>query len=348
MNSKIRGLSPFKGTRVDRIPMWYAGAEETTKNIINYLCAKTKDEALYDILGIDYKYLSPKYIGKPMKKYDDGSFDTIWGIRRGGYHYGQALNHPLSFAESYKDIDKYSFPDNNDWDFTLNDDELRKVKDFCVMSGTGSPFFHDTIELMGMEKFMLRMYDNPAMIEALIERCVDFYFEMNRRFYEVNQGAFDFVMWHNDFGSQNALLMSPTHWRKFFKPQLLKLVNLAHKHNILVALHSCGDIHEIIPDIIEIGVDALNPIQVSAANMDPVILEKEYGEDIVFFGAIDENEILLHGSEERVREETRRIIDIFGKNGKYIVAASHDFLLPEVPAKNICAMYNEARSISRL
>lgn len=124
-------------------------------------------------------------------------------------------------------------------------------------------------------------------------------------------------------------------------------LELAHRYDIKAVLHSCGDIHEIIPDLIDVGFDALNPIQVSASNMDPVVLKREFGKDIVFFGGIDENEVLAYQREEQVRAETRRIIDILGNDGRYIVAASHDYLLPEVPARNICAMYDEAKKYSK-
>ncbi len=342
MDSKTRGLSPFTGIKADRAPMWYSGADETTKHIIEFLGAKDEHEALHEILKIDYKFLSPQYIGKELKRYDDGTFDTVWGVLRGGVHYGQALSHPLSAAETIEDIEKYSFPNPDDWRYELTPNEIEKTNGYCVMAGVGCAFFHDAIELLGMENFMVFMYDEPELIKTLVGRCADFYFEYCRRFYEANPNIIDFVMFHNDFGSQRALLMSPNHWREFFKPHLARLVDLAHKHNIYVALHSCGDIHEIIPDIIDAGFDALNPIQVNAEHMDPIALKKEHGKDIVFFGGIDENEILSNASEQEVRDETRRIIDILGHDGRYIVAPSHDFLLPEVPASNICAMYDEA------
>jgi uroporphyrinogen decarboxylase len=132
-------------------------------------------------------------------------------------------------------------------------------------------------------------------------------------------------------------------WRKFFKPYLARLMAQAKKHGCVTALHSCGAIHDIIGDLIEIGVDAINPIQVNAANMDPAELVREFKDNCVFFGGIDENEILLRRTEQEVRDETRRIIDTLGEYGRYIVAASHDFLLPEVPAANIIAMYDEAK-----
>ncbi|MGI6777318.1 MAG: uroporphyrinogen decarboxylase family protein [Acetivibrionales bacterium] len=343
MLSKERGLGPFKSEKLDRFPMWYGGAPETTKNIMELIGAKTENEALYEILGIDYKTVRPKYIGAPFKQFDDGTIENEWGIRRGGMHWGQALNHPLSDAESVRDIEKYKFPNPDDWDVKISDDEMKDAEGFCLIGGTWAPFFHDAAELMGMEKFFIEMYENPAMVEALVQKCFEFYYEVNIRTFKANHGAIDFYFMGNDFGSQKGLLMSPDMWRKFFKPRLAKMVELAHRNGAVAALHSCGDIHEILPDLIDIGLDAINPIQVYAANMDPEELKREYGKDIVFFGGIDENIILRVGSEDEVRKETRRIIDILGCDGRYIVAASHDYILPEIPAKNIVAMFDEAK-----
>lgn len=343
MNSKVRGMAPFEGKKLDRFPMWYGGAPETTKNIMDFVGAMTEDEALYDILGIDYKTIRPKYVGKPFRKYEDGTMDTEWGIRRAGYHYGQAMNHPLRDVQTIKEVEEYNWPNPDDWDVRITEEELKWSEGYCLIGAAWTPFFHDTTELMGMERFFIEMYESPEIIEAIIERCFGFYHEINKRTFEANPGVIDFHFIGNDFGSQRGLLTSPALWRKFYKPHIAKAIELAHRHGAVAGLHSCGDIHEIIPDLIEIGLDALNPIQVNAENMDPAVLKREYGKDIVFFGAIDENEILLNCSEERVREETRRIIDILGGDGKYIVAASHDYLLPEVPARNIVAMFDEAK-----
>jgi uroporphyrinogen decarboxylase len=326
--------------------MWYGGAPETTKNIMNFLGAATEDEALYHILGVDFKTFRPKYIGAPFKKFADGTGENEWGIRRGGYHWGQALSHPLADAKTIQDVDKHKFPDPDDWDVKFTQQEVHDAKDFCVIGATWAPFFHDSTELMGMEQFFIQMYLNPVVAEVIIEKCFEFYYEVNRRSFEANPGLIDFYFFGNDFGSQRALLISPEMWRKFYKPYVARLIEQAHQYGAAAGLHSCGDIHEIFPDLIEIGLDVINPIQVSAENMDPEKLKREYGQDIVFFGGIDENEILANRTEAEVREETRRIIDILGSDDKYIVAASHDYLLPEIPAQNIAAMYDEAKKYS--
>ncbi|KLU63153.1 methylcobalamin:coenzyme M methyltransferase [Peptococcaceae bacterium CEB3] len=336
-------MAPFRGKEVDRFPMWYGAAPETTQNVMDFLGAKTEKEALYDILGMDYKTVRPKYIGTPFKQYEDGTVDNEWGIRRGGYHWGQALNHPLKDVETVEEVEAYPFPKPEDWDPKICPEDLQDCEGYCVIGGTWAPFFHDSIELIGMERFFIEMYMNPALAQAIVEHTFNFYYEVSKRAFEANPGVIDFAFIGNDFGSQKGLLMSPDMWRKFFKPSLAKYVELAHKHGAVAGLHSCGDIHEIIGDLIEIGFDAVNPIQVFAHNMDPQVLKREYGGDIVFFGGIDVNEVLLYGSEEDVRAETRRIIDILGSDGQYIVAPSHDYMLPELPARNIVALYDEAK-----
>ena len=343
MISKQRGLAPFKGQKTDRFPMWYGGAPETTRNIMEYLGAKSEEEALYDILGIDYKTIRPRYTGKPFKVYEDGTANSEWGIRRGGYHWGQALSHPLKDVQTIKEVEDYEWPDPRNWDTRISEEDLKKAEGHCLIGGTWAPFFHDSNELMGMERFFIEMYESPELCEAIIEQCFNFYYELNKRSFEDNPGLIDFYFMGNDFGSQRGLLTSPNLWRKFYKPYLKKFIELAHRHGVVTGLHSCGDIHEIIPDLIEIGLDAINPIQVTAANMDPEALKKEYGSGIVFFGGIDENEILAYAGEEEVRKETRRIIDIFGCDYKYIAAASHDYILPEIPARNIVAMFDEVK-----
>ena len=343
MTHKERALAVFHGKSVDRFPFWYGAAPDFTEKLVKYVGAKNEDEALYDIIGIDFKTVRPKYIGEPLKTCEDGGLISEWGIRRGGYHYGQAVTNPLAGLDSISQIEeKYNFPSPDNYDVTISPKEREWAKDFCLIGGTWAPFFHDSIELQGMQEFFLNMYENPKLIDYIIERAFEFYYEIDRRTFEQNKGVIDMYFIGNDFGSQRALLISPDMWRKLYKPRLKKLFDQARANGCVTAIHSCGSIKEIIPDFIEIGVDAINPIQVNSDDMDPEMLMREFGGDIVFFGGIDENHIILECTAEEVRAETRRIIDILGSKGRYIVAASHDLLLSEVPEENIFAMYDEA------
>lgn len=343
MNNKERALAPFLLRTPDRFPMWYGADDELTDNLTKVLGARDPEDALYNIIDIDFKTIRPSYIGQPLKTYEDGSKDTVWGVRRGGYYYGMSLSHPMAEFTSLGEIEAYKFPNPDDFDVTITEEQQQWAKNHCLIGGTWAPFFHDSVELVGMEKFFMDMYDNPVFAQAVIEKCFEFYYEVDRRTFLENKDVVDMYFIGNDFGSQRQLLMPPGLWRKFYKPYLAKLINQAKSHGCVTAVHSCGSIRSIIPDFIEMGVDAINPIQVNSGNMDPGELINEYGSDVVFFGGIDENNILMKCSPEQVRDETRRIIDILGSCGRYIVAPSHDYLIPDVPAENVAAMYDEAK-----
>lgn len=344
MTHKERALAPFLRMGMDRFPMWYGGDVETTGNIRKALGAASDDEALYGILDLDYKTIRPVYSGPAPGKNEAGQDLTEWHIARGGYHYGQALHFPLKGVETIAEVEAWTgCPDPADYTVQFTPDQLEWAKDYCLIGGAWAPFFHDAVDLVSMEDLFILMATNEGVAQALIEKCFNVYYEIDRRVFEANPGLIDMYFIGNDFGSQRDLLMSPEMWRRFFKPCVKKLIEQAKKNNCVTAIHSCGDISLIIRDLIEIGVEAVNPIQVNAQHMDPVKLVREFKDDCIFFGGIDENELLLHGEPDAVRKETRRIIDTLGAWGRYIVAASHDYLLPEVPAANIIAMFDEAK-----
>jgi uroporphyrinogen decarboxylase len=322
--------------------MWYGAAEETTELVRRAVGAPTADQALYGCLGLDYKTIRPAYHGPPMTRAADGTWVNEWGVTRGGAHYGVALTAPLAGTETAAEVEAYPSPDPDWWEPAFSPAERAWAEGYCVIGGYWSPIFHDAAELLGMEEFFLDLYDNEPVVRAVLEKCEAFYAELDERIFAANAGLIDFYFLSSDFGTQQSLLLSPDLWRRYFKPPLARIVTRAKAAGLVVGVHSCGAIREIIGDLIEIGVDAINPIQVSAAGMDPADLVREFRDEVVFWGGIDETGVLLHGTEKEVRAETRRILDTLGQYGRYIVAASHDLLLPEVPAANIIAMYDEA------
>ena len=341
MNSKQRTYAAFANRGWDRLPMWYGAEPDTTRNVLDFLGLANEDE-LFRYLGIDMRTIRPRYVGPELRHYPDGRFDTYWGIQRGGGFWGVALNTPLAHAETVADVEAHSFPRAEWFDVRFNEQDRRLAQEYFIIGGMWSPFWHETLELLGLEKMLIDMKFNPALVEAVLERTFELDYQVSVAAFEANPGLIDMFWFANDFGTQKGLILNPAMWRKFFKERIRKLAALGHKHGAVVAMHSCGDIHEIIPDLIETGIEVLNPIQVSAANMEPAVLKREYGKDLIFFGAIDYNQILNHGTEEVVRAEVRRIIDILGCDGRYVVAPSHDLMMAEVPPRNIWALYDEA------
>ena len=152
-------------------------------------------------------------------------------------------------------------------------------------------------------------------------------------------GAIDLIGCEDDYGTQNGLLMSRDMVERFFMPSLKRHLDLGRKYGAMGYHHCCGAVFDIIPSFIEAGVNVLNPIQTSAAGMDPVKLKREFGKDLAFHGGIDIQQTLRTGSPDSVREEVRSRIDTLGPDG-YIVAPTHT-LQPDIPPENLVAMYEQ-------
>lgn len=345
MNSKKRFYGAFNGAGFDRLPVWYGAEPGLDQKIMDEL--KIKDyESLLRALGSDFRTVRPKYVGPELKRYEDGTFDTMWGIKRGGGFWGLALNAPLEQAETIAEIEQYKWPKQEWMDITFTEEEKTFSEEYAIIGGEWAPFWHEAMELVTLEKFFMDFHLNPKLAQALLEKCFEFHYELNEKLFQQYGEYIDIYWFGNDFGQTHKLMIDPETWRKFIKPLQGKLAEQGRRFGKKVAMHSCGDLTQIIPDLIEIGVEILNPIQVSAPAMEPNFLKKEYGKDLMFFGAIDYNELLTHGTPEDVRKDVRKMIDILGCDGRYIVAPSHDLLMPEVPVENMLALYDEAINYS--
>lgn len=342
MQNKKRGMAPFKGKIFDRLPFWYMGHKSITLAMKDISGAESIDDLLYNVLHLDYKTFRPKYIGEPKKKFSDGTEYNEWGVRRNIEEYGPPLNEPLKGVETVSQVESYNWPDPSDWDTVIDEEDYNKYKDYCIIGGAWAPFFHDASELVGMEDFFVMLYTMPEVAEAIIDKCFTFYYQLTEKMYKDNPNMIDILFFGNDYGTQQSLLLSVDMWRKFFKKPTEMMTELGHQYGLKVAMHSCGAVSELIPELIECGIDCLNPIQVTAKGMDPVELKKQFGKDIVFFGGIDLNEVIMKGTEKQVRDETRRIVDVLGHDGRYIVAPSQDDCPIGTPPKNILALYDEA------
>ena len=200
-----------------------------------------------------------------------------------------------------EDIEKYDFPHTDWFDENFSGQETALSKEYAIIGGEWAPFWHEALELVTLEKFFTDFYLNPELAQALLEKCFQFHYEINERLFKKHADLIDIYWFGNDFGLTHKLMINPDTWRKFVKPYIAKLSEQGHKYGLKVAMHSCGDLTQIIPDLIEIGIEILNPIQVSCPSMDPLFLKKEYGRDLVFFGAIDYNELLSYGTPDEVR-----------------------------------------------
>ncbi len=328
----------FDHVEPDRVPAWCGSSVEFWAKAKKQL--GLDDEALRIRFGDDFRRVWARYAGPEVPLLPGAVYATPFGIQRHGMGYGQPMSHPLAEA-TIEQIHDYPWP-NPDWmDVSaIRDEALRYERQYAILGGDWSPFWHDAIDLLGMENLMLRMYDEPDAVGAVVEHIVDYYAAVSERIFEAAADAIDVFFIGNDFGSQTGPLLGEDLFRRFFLPHLRRLVELGHSYNLKVMMHCCGGFAPLIPAMIEIGLDGLHAVQPSCYGMDLRVLKNTYGRKIVFNGAIDSHHILIDGTPEYVRRKTREVLDIMKPGGGYIAGASHDSILEETPVENVVAMFD--------
>ncbi len=193
--------------------------------------------------------------------------------------------------------------------------------------------------LRGMEAILTDLVLEPAFVEALLRGLTDHVLWtieiLCARF------RFDGVALSDDYGTQRGMLMSPAHWRRFIRPRLAEIYALARRQGRSVFHHSCGDIRLIIGDLIDIGLDVLHPIQPEA--MDPLWLKREFGAHLALWGGLRTQDLLPRGTPQQVRDEVRRLKDVMGRGGGYVLEPGIT-LQADVPLENLVALAEEARA----
>ncbi len=294
----------------------------------------------------------PKLTGR-MKRLDPGKPDIrvdIWGVKREEVEAGDALyweisESPLAGCETVSDIENYDWPTPDDVEFPeipdgLDISEWKKDKfvlDMSFLCPFGVPW-----GMRGMEQFMMDLYINPEIAERIVRKVEEYTLPCLEKMLTKYPGIVDYIGCGDDYGTQNALLLSPDVIRKFFMPSLARHYELGRKYGAGGYHHCCGAIFDVIPAMIDAGVQILNPIQTSAVGMEPAKLKREFGRDLCFHGGIDTQETLVTGTPDEVRAEVRARIETLGPEG-YILSPSH-VLQADVAPENITALYDEVKN----
>lgn len=200
------------------------------------------------------------------------------------------------------------------------------------------PFFHELGWLLGQESLFLWLLMKPSFMHELIDRVVETHLESCRRYFEAAGGLLDIAYFGNDYGAQHGLVVSPTLWRTFFREPQKRFFTLAHDYGCKVMFHSCGSVRDIVPWLIEDGVDILDPVQTTATGMGLEHLVHDFGPSLAFHGGVDMQQTLPFGSVEEVRAEVRFNVRVTRGRAGYILTSSQK-LQDDVPTDNILAMY---------
>ena len=341
MTSRERVLTTFAHKEPDRVPAWCGSSVEFWEKAKREL--GLGDEELLVRFGDDFRRVFAQYAGPDAPLSPGAVYRTVFGIERHGMGYGQPMGHPLAEA-GLAQVETYPWPDPNWMDVSHIRAEAEAWRgEYAILGGDWSPFWHDAIDLFGMEGFYFKMYDQPDVVDAVMARLVDYYAEVSRRIFDAAGGSIDIFFIGNDLGSQTGPLLGEELFRRFILPHLKRLVDLGHDYDLKVMMHCCGGFAPLIPAMIEIGLDALHAVQPSCIGMDLRELKANFGDRMVFNGAIDSHHVLINGTPESVRDGTREVLNIMKPGGGYIAGASHDSILEETPVENVVAMFDAVR-----
>ena len=349
MTSRERVLAAFDHTEPDRVPAWCGASPEFWNHAKREL--GLDDEGLRVRFGDDFRRVfatddNPEYMLSDGAVYTlaDGAVSrTIFGIERSGIGYGQPLGHPLAQA-TLSEVHDYQWPDPLRMDVSgIRREAGRYGGRYAVLGGEWSPFWHDAIDLIGMENLYYRMYDDPAFVDAVMRHIVDYYAEVSRRIFDAAADVIDIFFIGNDLGSTNGPLLGEAMFRRFILPHIARLIDMGHSYGLKVMLHCCGGFAPLIPSLIEAGLDGLHAVQPSCHGMDLRTLKAEFGDRMLFNGCIDSQSVLIEGNPGHVRKKTREVIDLMKHGGGFVAGASHDYILEETPLENVLAMFDTIR-----
>jgi uroporphyrinogen decarboxylase len=309
------------------------------------------EEKILRLLEIDTRSV---WLKRPknweMDSREDDSYVDEWGVTRRrvrGSWYFDSVIFPLK-KSNIDDLRRYPWPDPDDLErfkgLKKEAEKLYRENRYpIVVDPTGSIPFGNAQNLRGFDVFLMDLMLNQKSAEALMDILLDFQVPLLKNLFKEIGSYIDVIKVADDLGTQSGPMISPKLYRKLIKPRHRQLISFIKENTkAKVLFHTDGGIYPFIEDLIEIGVDILNPIQVSAPDMDPDRLKKEFGNQLCFWGGIDTQKILPHGTVKDVKGEVKRITDILAPGGGYILASVHN-LQPDVPPENICTMYKSAR-----
>lgn len=344
MTPRERWRALLCGQRPDRIPCDYWATEEVTRRLLAELGCVSERE-LWERLGVDRMIrVAPRHPEARESTWYLQSLYSVWGVGvretaagDGGAVYLEAVVHPLAEAATAREIETYRWPDPYHWDVTHLRRECAQWSDYPILLGSYEPFLL-YCRLRGQERALADLVEQPALVEAALERIHWIHATLIRRCLEQAADLIDLVWVGEDLGTQHSLIMSPALFRRFLRPSLQAMIELVHSFGVRVFHHDDGAIRPLLPELIEMGIDILNPIQWRCRGMDREGLARDFGRHVVFHGAVDNQQTLPFGSPADVRREVAENIRIFSRGKGYIVAPCHN-IQANTPTANILALF---------
>jgi uroporphyrinogen decarboxylase len=341
MTSKERWLAVVNRGKPDRVPLHYRATDEASAKLREFLGCGTMPE-VFDRLHVDVTIgVGPRYVGPPIPPGQDMYGRRFRAVRYDGGAYSECVHHPLADYPTVGAIERnYTWPRPDWFDWSGIPARIEGRED-CVIAGGASEPFLLYKDLRGEEQAFMDLALNPDIVHYCLGKLYGLCYEVNRRIYEQIPGKVMVTSVAEDMGAQDRLLYSPGHLREFFYPYMKRMIDLAHEAGAKVDTHSDGAVAEILPDLIAMGVDIINPVQWRCKGMERERLKRDFGDSLIFEGGMDNQVTLPFGTVEDVRQEVRDNLRILGAGGGYLLGPCHNIQAIS-PPENIVAMYETA------
>jgi uroporphyrinogen decarboxylase len=377
MNSRERLWVALNHREPDRVPIDLGGTPTSTiaasalENLKSHLgiCSETRlmspifltaypDDQLIQRFGVDVKTVT----ANPPASFQwqtttEGRIVDEWGVvyqkhEEAQTHFVVETEAPLHRVTSKEEIERHPWPDPSDPSRVRGLQEVARryqQEGYGVILNTPLMVMTHTQWMRGLAQFMMDAVLNQPLLEYMMDKILEIQMEMARHLLEEVDPYFDVVVIGDDLSHQGGLMYSPDMYRKLFKPRHRAIMRFLKEHagEAKILYHCCGAAEALLGDLIELGVDAYNPVQVSAKGMeDTKKLKALYGRDLTFWGGIDTQKVLPFGTPEEVKAEVHKRIEDLAPDGGFVLAAVHN-IRPEVKPENICALYEAALEYGR-
>ena len=346
MNAKERVIRAVNHSLADRTAITFDASKEVYDVLYKHFKTEKKED-VFDRLNVDTWMILP--VNFAYLESDEGKNEksSIWGFKYrvtaySGGTYDEVCFNPLAGKNDISDIKNHKWPDGNALGFSHFTAEAGAHSERAIIGvfTWGSYFIASFVR--GMEDLMMDMAIRKDYADYLINTITEKIEYFLIKMLEENGQGIDIVYMADDTCMQNGPMFSTETFKRYVSPYLKKCAGIVHKYNKKFLLHTCGSVRAFLPLIIDCGVDMLEPVQVRAEGMDPVGLKKDFGRDICFYGGVDLQKVLSTYKPEKVADEVKKLIDILGKNGGYIIGPGHTYIQADAPLENILSMYKTA------
>jgi uroporphyrinogen decarboxylase len=360
MNSKERVLLALRRQTPDRVPVWVTVVGDLAEKLAQvtgippdpldaYLTNRISHAAMLTALGNDVVGIGATApFLQPTRTRPDGLLEDEWGfVYRQVPHpfgtYQEVVGRPLQGIRSATELARYRLPDPaapGRFDIARHQVD-RYGQTHALLGIVECTVFEMAWNLVGLESFLADMALGRDYVRPLLEAVADYSIGIGLALMELGADA---VLTGDDIGMETGPMISPRMWREWLKPPLQRVFDAyrAARPDILLAYHTCGSVLPFVDELIDMGVQVLNPVQVTAKGMDPAWLKRHYGQRLAFCGGVDQREVLPRGTPGDVKQEVQRRIAQLGPGGGYLLAPTHD-IQSDTPVENVLAVFEAAQ-----